>query len=403
MKKFRNLTALLLIFVILLVMGCTPEAGIGTEITEDPATPPDDVTTTVIDQSSVVVTTATPSNDDTIKFLVFADFHYKKGMYASTVDQLNQLLDRANRMDVDFVMHLGDFCNDYKGSPELFEAYLNNKYGIPVFGVIGNHELESSGNSLELVRGKLSNRDIVFGDPQNGEVVGYWHYDMKDFRIIGLDTNYSFSSTKNAWEHNKTASYTWPSGNSNGESLSPHQIEWLEAQVKDASENNKKVIVFSHGSISGNWYSSPDAASARAIFYKYPQTAMLACNGHLHTEHFAVQRNVAYLDVNASLNGYWKQYTQYHYSDEHTYMYTQYDRDGKPLGEPVATKLNSLSQAKNTWFFKDPLSAVVSVKTDGNIDVVGSVTEWLYGVKPQNTGAATMPAILSRSAKLDMD
>lgn len=53
-----------------------------------------------------------------LSFLVFADLHYKQGMYASTVADLQAILDRAAEHKVDFILHAGDFCNDYPGSPE---------------------------------------------------------------------------------------------------------------------------------------------------------------------------------------------------------------------------------------------------------------------------------------------
>ena len=45
-----------------------------------------------------------------LKFLVIGDFHYKKNMYASTVADLEAVLQRAHRENVDFVIHTGDFA-----------------------------------------------------------------------------------------------------------------------------------------------------------------------------------------------------------------------------------------------------------------------------------------------------
>ena len=41
-----------------------------------------------------------------IKFSVFADLHYKKGMYIASVSDLVKILDRADQNDVDFVIHI---------------------------------------------------------------------------------------------------------------------------------------------------------------------------------------------------------------------------------------------------------------------------------------------------------
>ena len=380
-------------FAVSLNFGCAPavddipeESGSTPETTTEEMTTTQESTTEFIEEE----------NDDEVKFLIFADFHYKKKMYASSIEDMNKLLDRAANHDVDFVIHLGDFCNDYIGSPELFDAYLNNKHGIPVFGVLGNHELESAGNTMKIIVPRLSNADVNFG----GEEVGYWYYDIKNFRLIGLDTNYSHSATE-GWMHNKGASHTYPSGNTLGYSLSPTQLKWLEETVADASEKNLKVMIFSHAGFATGWYASPDAVAVRRIFRTYPNTVLFAANGHLHTDRFEVIDNVAFFDVNAAINAYWKSSTTHHYTDEHTFTYVNYV-GGEPQ-EPRTMLLKDLSQGKNTWFLEDPISAVVSITTDGSIDIKGSVSQWRYGIAPPTTSTAVKPSILSRSAKLEID
>ena len=39
-----------------------------------------------------------------IKFLAFADFHYEKMRFSTTVENLTEIIDRANENDVDFVI-----------------------------------------------------------------------------------------------------------------------------------------------------------------------------------------------------------------------------------------------------------------------------------------------------------
>ena len=75
-----------------------------------------------------------------LSFLVFADFHYKQGMYASTVKDLQAVLDRAAAEHAEFILHAGDFCNDYPGSPEVVDLLLQNPAQLSVYGCYGNHE-----------------------------------------------------------------------------------------------------------------------------------------------------------------------------------------------------------------------------------------------------------------------
>ena len=148
-----------------------------------------------------------------IRFSVFSDFHYKKRMYTSSLEDLDHILSRANDEHVDFILHAGDFCNDYNGSPELMRAYHQNRYGIPTYGVYGNHELETVGNTMDVVTPKLSNQSVTFAKDAQGNELGYWYADRKQFRIIGLDSNYSYNEELQAWEHNHPASYGCPAGN----------------------------------------------------------------------------------------------------------------------------------------------------------------------------------------------
>ncbi len=330
-----------------------------------------------------------------MRFLVFADFHYKKNMYASTVAHLDSVLERADREDAQFVVHLGDFCNDYIDSTKVVDTYLNNKYNMPVFGIYGNHELESNDNTMERVTPLLCNREVTFG----GDGVGFWYYDIAGFRLIGLDTNYSYNPEIEAWEHNRTASWGAPKGNLYENSLSPTQLYWLDETLCDAKSKGLRVIVFSHGGLSGEWDSTPDSAAVRRLFAKYERTVLMCLNGHLHTDHFCVKDNVAYFDVNSVLNGYWAETDGHHYSDEHIFTREIFDDSGNAIGKE-SVKLNTLSQGKNTWFFDEPLSAVVEIGDDKVIKVSGSKTSWKYGILPPDGVDGVKPMIEDRCVKI---
>ncbi|MBQ7931918.1 MAG: metallophosphoesterase [Clostridia bacterium] len=328
-----------------------------------------------------------------LKFLVFADLHYKKGMYTAPVESVRAILDRAKRENVDFVIHCGDFCNDYAGSPEITDAYRNNPHGLPVYGIYGNHELESAGNTMEHVTPLLCNREVCFG----GERAAYWHTDVNGYRIIGLDTNYSINIAE-MWEHNRPASWGPPSENYYGNSLGEAQMQWLEDCLTDAAEKSLKCIVFSHAGLSSKWSESPDGPVVRSLFRKinrkHPGTVLLAVNGHLHTDHFHEEDGIGYFDVNTVHNGFWSPRKEFHYADDQCYAFTDY-RDGEPAG-CVMKPLNSLSQAKNTWFFTSPLSAVVTVD-DAGIVIDGAETAWIHGVEPDQPYDGVKPMIESRT------
>ncbi|MBR6679634.1 MAG: metallophosphoesterase [Clostridia bacterium] len=348
-------------------------------------------------------------NAERLKFCLFSDFHYKQGMYMTSIADMQTILDRAHAADVDFIIHGGDFCNDYNGSPELMNAYLRNAYGLSALGVIGNHEMETKGNSMPVVTALLNNREVVWGtaDGKIGDgSIGYYYYETNGFRIVCPDTNYSYDTTNQIWEHNLPATSGPPSENTKGNSLGPVQLQWLEDTLLDAASKDIPCIVVSHASFSGVWSSSPDAAAVRAIFKKANNartgTVLMAINGHLHTNRAQIVDSILYMDMNATRNVVWRSDKVEHYTDpSHTFEYITYDNNGAPLYTQEKS-LNTLSMGKNTWFSADPLSAIVTVSTSGRITIDGCESEWIYGVVPPNTASVQGPVVLTETFDLPL-
>ena len=326
-----------------------------------------------------------------LTFVLFSDFHYKKGMYASTVAHMEQITRRAKDAGAAFLIHCGDFCNDYIRSPELTNAYRKNPYGIPALGVYGNHELESTDNSMAAVTPLLCCADVIWGT-EDGSIgdgsIAYYHMDCGKFRIIGLDSNYSLSEG-GEWQHNTTCSYGPPRGNRYSNSLGPVQFAWLERILADAAEKGLHCMLFSHASYCSLWNHESDTEAMQALIKKYntirPGTVAASFNGHYHTNHVAVIDNVLYFDTNTTINGEWIPEKKPHYTEEHTFEFTDYDEAGNPT-RTYRRPYTELWMSPNTWFFKDPVSAVVTVSEDGTFDISGTETVWDYGVLPERTG-----------------
>ena len=340
-----------------------------------------------------------------VKFVLFSDFHYKEGMYATTADDLRAVLARAAESGAGLVLHAGDFCNDYKGSPEIIEReYLNNPAGLPVYGVYGNHELETSGNTMSVVSPLLTNRagEVVWGTwdgkPRADGSVGYYCFDRDGFRFIMTDTNYSWNPTEKKWEHNHPATSSPPSTNTHVNSLGDVQLAWLEKTLTDAAEKGLHCILVGHNSLSGIRSSVYEVEAVQKLFARVnglrPGTVMMCINGHYHTDHLDVANGILYMDVNTTRNGYWERRTDTHYAPGkgQTFPFVSYDAQGAPVGM-LARELSTLTQAANTWFFTDPLCAVVTVDSCGNIVVEGARTGWMYGITPPNEKGGTHPWI----------
>ncbi len=345
--------------------------------------------------------------EKTLTFTLFSDFHYKQGMYSTSVADMQAILDRANKSKSEFLLSAGDFCNDFEGSPELMNAFLENNYSLPVYNVYGNHELEA-GNNMSYVTPLLTNdKDVIWGT-KDGKIgdgsIAYYYFDHGDFRIVCTDTNYSFNPSTQEWEHNYTGSYGPPSGNTNGNSLGPVQLEWLEKVLLDGARTGKSCIVIGHDSFAGKFRStSPDALAIREIYSKAngirKGTVLLSINGHIHTNNMAVVEDVLYIDMNTTRNGVWRGTGTEHYSDKHTFDFVEYDSNGNPISTSKKS-LNELTMGKNTWFFEDPLSATVKVSQYGTITVEGMESRWIYGINPADAKHDEVPKVSSGSWEL---
>ncbi len=333
-----------------------------------------------------------------VKMLVFADFHYKKGVYPMRVEHLETILRAAQEHGVDYVIHAGDFCNDYYGSPEILNTYLNNPYGLPVYGVLGNHELEYfvgekftpqfAANPMRLVTEHITNRrdEVVWGTPDGSfgdGSIGYYYFDVNGIRMVCTDTNFSYSYEREAWEHNIT--YHAPLGNKHGDALAPQQLVWLEEVLTDAAHRHIPCMVIGHAGFSGQWNVSYDHVAVREIYARVNAitqgTVLLSINGHYHTNRQAVVENVLYFDVGTVLNGFWVNEHAPHYEDGHTFEFVEYNDQGEPV-DSYLKNYRDLSMGNQTWFYKDPLFCIVTVSEDGHIAIEGMKTEWMYGIEP---------------------
>ena len=339
-------------------------------------------------------------------FGLFADLHYKKGMYSATVVDLEAVLERAKNADADFVLHCGDMCNDYVGSPELINTYLNNRYGLSVYGVYGNHELESENNSMQAVTPLLTNDKNAVWGTADGKIgdgqTAYYYIDKGDLRIICTDTNYSFNPSNGEWEHNLTCSYGPPSGNIFSNSLGPKQFEWLEKLLIASAREEKHCVIIGHATYCKKFRgATPDADAVNNLFARVNAmrsgTVIMAINGHYHTNHLIEDNGVVYFDMNTTRNIWWQGKSEPHYNEEHTYKCETVDENGNITGTQ-RKPFCDLWMSANTWFSDKPLSAVITVSDEG-IEINGMEADWAYGIRPTELFDGSEPKVSSGQFK----
>lgn len=339
---------------------------------------------------------------DLLCFSVLADLHYKKGMYPACVSDLETVLSGSAEQGAELILQLGDLCNDYIRSPELMNAYLKNRYRLPVYGIYGNHELETRGNTMSFVTPRLTNQaDAVVWGTDSGTVedgsIGYYYFDRSGIRFICLDTNYSLNPDTGLYEHNAAASWGPPKQNLYPNSLGTRQLEWLRQVLQTAVDQGLRCIVSSHAALAEAWQRCPEALIVRQMFReanaRAPKTVLLVLNGHAHTHHYAMADGVLYADISAVKNGYWSSnrldlYAEPDIKDPlYTFLYTEYDQGGTPAVS-FYRPLSTLTMGNQSCFYKDPVYVTVTVREDGTVWIKGCETQWIYGIEPPMQNAA---------------
>lgn len=352
--------------------------------------------------------------DKSLTFTVFADLHYKKMMYCTVVKDMETIMERAARNHSRFVIHEGDFCNDYHGSPEIVKAYLDNSYGLNVYGIYGNHELEGEQDDMPHITPRLTNDNSVVWGTADGKIgdgsIGYYYFDVDGYRNVCLDANYSYNTEKEQWEHSIT--YCPPPDNIKKLSLTPRQLAWLEDVLTDAVHKGLSCIVHSHPALYSGWgdydryFAAADSDSVRKIFARVnqlrPRTVIMQLSGHAHIDRMDVIDNVFYLSVNTVINGLWKVERTEHYSDK-AYPFTlgRYDEKGNLTGEKLID-ISELTMSKNTHYFESPLSADITISGDNKITVRGTKTGWRYGVVPKEEDKIPFTALKISDAEITL-
>lgn len=288
---------------------------------------------------------------DSVTFTLMSDSHYKEGMYMTSVSDMQAIAERAYQTNSDFILSGGDFSNDFKGSPEFINAFLQNKYNLPAYNIYGNHELETNGNSMSNVTPLLTNQtDNVVWGTASGKIedgsIGYYYFEQNGMRFICIDNNYSWDAANGVWEHIEAGKSDDPSGNTKKRSLGPVQMEWFKNVLYDAAEQGTPCVVVGHAPYAREYSSSsqPDGAEVKALFKKINTicggTVLMCINGHYHTDSYVVEDDILYLDMNTTRNIEWlgnkSEFLTAHYSiditeeDAHVFDFVAYDINGIP-------------------------------------------------------------------------
>ncbi len=288
-----------------------------------------------------------------ITFSVCADYHLDP-QYPIGPEGITKIVNRAKAHNVDALVHCGDFVVDLKNQQAALEAFLHNDAGIPAFGCYGNHELEQTESLEEL--------NAAYG------VENSYHYrDVKGFRFVLLDTNhYELDGVFHHYPGNYWGGHA--KERRLDTLLGEAQLAWLEETLMTSPYPcflvSHASFELTHPDVAGR-----DAAKVQEILHlvneQFPRRVLMCINGHYHTDSVNVVDNIVYFNVNAAHMIAWRP--------------KKHDCFPKEFCAPYRS-------ADNGAFTVEPLSAIVTVDSEGTIDIRGMTSACVFGVLPEDIG-----------------
>ncbi|MBL64336.1 MAG: hypothetical protein CMI30_13135 [Opitutae bacterium] len=232
--------------------------------------------------------------DPLFRFGAIADCQYCKETsagrkYNLSPKKLAACVKHYNKLDLAFVVHLGDFIDrDFESFDVVIPIY--NRLKAPHYHVLGNHDFSVADDKKALVpkRMGLKNR--------------YYDFTHKGWRFIVLDGNdlslYAYPKndprTKAATAFHrrlKAGTPTWNGG------VSDQQLKWIESRLKLATQAKERVILFCHfpvfpADIHNLW----NHEAVTSLLAKYPCVAAYI-NGHNHGGNYGKNGTIHYLTL----------------------------------------------------------------------------------------------------------
>lgn len=209
--------------------------------------------------------------------------------YSISNNKLSDCVLNFNSMDLEFVVHLGDFIDR---DVESFDVVgpIFKKLRMPGHHVLGNHDFSVADKY------KLKVPEIL------GMHERYYHFKHANWRFIVLDGNdISFHAYPSGSESFKAAEKYYSIHNIqspkwNG-AIGPDQIAWLGSTLIQAQSHGENVILFCHFPVyPENVHNLWNADEILALIDQFP-CVKAYINGHNHNGNYGFRKNTHYLTL----------------------------------------------------------------------------------------------------------
>ncbi|MDY7394037.1 metallophosphoesterase [Aureibaculum sp. 2210JD6-5] len=270
----------------------------------------------IITLSSCAMKTSKESKDnESFSFGVIADCQYcnaeKVGIryYNISDSKLKKCVHQLNTLDLEFTIHLGDFIDkDWESFDVVGPIY--DKLKMPKYHVLGNHDFSVIDERKSEVVKKM------------GLSSEYYDFEVKGWRFVVLNGNdISFHAyPKNSYDYKMAEEYyvenniTSPKWNG---AMGKAQMQWLESVLRAATENNEKVILYSHFPIfPENIHNLWNASEVLTVIEKY-NVVKAYINGHNHEGNYGIKNGVHFITMKGMVDTEETSYAVINLSKDH--------------------------------------------------------------------------------------
>lgn len=284
-----------------------------------------------------------------MKFSVFADLHYYPGVFLrGTMNDLAFIQERAEKQNVDFIIHVGDLTHGPSKTPEIVNMY--NDFHIPSYHCMGNHDTDNTSYEETLRMYNMPDGHYYFDN-------GGYRFIICDPNYILLDGEYIHYSLGNYFKHPEARGH-----------MPPEQLKWLEDTIADSPY---PCVLLSHQSFEREVLTvgsgvAQEFQEVRRIINdanrRKKHSVIMCINGHLHRDFIRILDNVCYFDLNST-----------------SYDYLQKAHDLYP--EELMRENTLLHK---TVVYNDPIHAIITLE-GSTITIDGMESSMFMGINREQT------------------
>ena len=207
--------------------------------------------------------------------------------YAASEQKLKRCVDHFNDMDLEYVVHLGDFIDRDIASFDVVSP-IYKQLKISSYHVLGNHDFSVSDEYKSKVPEIMGLAERYYDFKKNG-----WRFIVLDGNDISFhaypENSDDYKFAENYYEEHQIKSPRW-----NG-AVGDRQLSWLENVLQSASSANEKVALYCHFPIfPENPHNLWNADEIIDLIDKYP-VVKAYLNGHNHAGNYGYRKGVHYM------------------------------------------------------------------------------------------------------------